>query len=54
MMRHLQIIADPLEIRGQVHVVHPIRVTNPELNEEIKEDVGELHYHSPDGSTERC
>ena len=36
-MRPLQIIADPLKIRGQVQVVHPIGITIPVLNEEIDE-----------------
>ena len=40
-MRPLQIIADPLKIKGQVLVVHHAGVTNPELNEEIEEEVGD-------------
>ena len=41
-MRPLQIIANPLKIRGQVQVVHPTGETNPALNEEIEEEVGNL------------
>ena len=51
-IRSLQIIADPLKIRGQVQVVDSIGVTTPELNEEIEEEVGDITaLPSPDGST---
>ena len=48
-MRPLQIIADPLKTREQIQVLHPIGLFNPELNEEIEEEVGDtLHYPMPD------
>ena len=40
-MRLLQILADILEIRGQIQEVYPIIVNNPELNEEMEEEVGD-------------
>ena len=40
-MRLLQIIANPLKIRGQIQVVHPFGVANPELNEEMEEEWGD-------------
>ena len=42
MMRPLQIIADPLKMRGQVQGEHPIDIANSKLNEEIEEEVGDL------------
>ena len=42
MMRPIQIIADPLKIRGQVKVAHPFGVTTPKLNEEIEEEVVDI------------
>ena len=41
-MRMLPSLANPLEIRGQIQIVHPIGVDNPKLNEEMEEEVGDL------------
>ena len=40
-IKPLQIMVDPLEVRGNIKVVHSMRVTNPDLNEELKDEVGE-------------
>ena len=40
-MRLLQIIANFPKMRGQIQVVHPTGVNNPELNEEMEEEVVE-------------
>ena len=40
-MRLLEIIVDPLEIRGEIQVVHPTGVTNPEQNEEMGEEISD-------------
>ena len=40
-MKPIQSLADPLEIRGQIHVMHPIKVNNPDLDEEMGKKVGE-------------
>ena len=42
MMKPLLIIADCLKVMGQVQLIHPICITNPELNEEIEKEVGNL------------
>ena len=42
MMRPLQIIADPLKIKGHIQVVHPVGVTTPKLNEEREEEVVDI------------
>ena len=41
MMGPLQIIVDPLKCRGQIRVVHPLRVNNIELNQVMEEEVGD-------------
>ena len=41
-MKPLQIIANYLKIRGQIQVLNPIILINPELNEELEEEVGDL------------
>ena len=42
MMLQLQTIADPLKIKGKIQVLYTIGVTNPQLNGEIEEEVGDL------------
>ena len=40
-MKPIQILADPLKINGQIQVIHPLKVNNPDLDEEMKEEVNE-------------
>ena len=40
-MRHLQILADPLEVWGQIQVIHPMGVNNPDLYREMDDELVE-------------
>ena len=35
-MKPIQIWADPFEVRGNIKVVDPVRVSNPDLDEEME------------------